>query len=62
MSEHYIINKFVDFYKYCSTCKHYEKRMDEDPCDECLENPVNLHSQKPVKYEAVKNVKKSAEK
>ena len=43
--------RIVMFSKYCSKCKHYEKSEQEDPCFECLENPVNLGSHKPVKFE-----------
>ena len=43
--------KFVEFELYCRNCKYYEKREDEDPCFECLENPVNVYSHKPVKWE-----------
>ena len=43
--------KFVKFELYCRYCKHYEKREDEDPCFDCLENPVNVDSRKPVKWE-----------
>lgn len=42
---------FVDFKKYCETCKHKSTEETEDPCNECLENPMNLYSQKPVKWE-----------
>ena len=42
----------VDFETYCKTCK-YEKRPEEQiPCCDCLEEPLNLFSQKPVKWEA----------
>lgn len=41
----------VDFSKYCKTCKHKDTLETEDPCNECLENPKNLYSHKPVKYE-----------
>ena len=43
--------KEVYFDEYCGSCKHKSKNEDETPCDECLENPVNLNSHKPVKYE-----------
>lgn len=48
----YMNNEFkeVRFDKYCKTCE-YEKTKDvDDPCNECLENPANLHSQKPVNF------------
>lgn len=43
--------KIVHFDKYCKTCKHKEKKETEEPCAECLENPTNLHSHQPVKYQ-----------
>ena len=42
--------QFVAFYKYCEKCK-YEKLKDyEDPCEECTTSPVNLYTDKPVKF------------
>ena len=44
--------KFVEFEKYCKRCKHYNE--DEgDPkskCYDCLNNPVNVDSHKPVNF------------
>lgn len=46
-------NKEVFFQKYCPTCKHEaESEFDvESPCYECLDNPVNQDSHKPVNWE-----------
>lgn len=53
------IDKFANFKKYCPICKHYEKEGFEDPCNDCLDYPVNQHTTKPVKYEAdEKRIKK----
>ena len=46
---------FVDFKKYCKTCKYRGVKETDEPCNECLENPMNLFSQKPVKWEERKN-------
>lgn len=43
--------KEVYFGEYCKNCKYWEKLETDDPCDECLENPVNLYSHKPVCWE-----------
>ena len=43
--------KEVYFDQYCKTCKHEGLKDNEEPCNECLDNPANLHSHKPVKYE-----------
>ena len=42
--------KEVYFNEYCSECKYEEDKEDEDPCHECLNNPVNVNSHKPVKF------------
>lgn len=43
--------KEVYFDKYCKTCEHSKLGESEKPCDECLGEPVNLYSHKPVKWE-----------
>lgn len=48
------VYKEVYFDQFCKTCKHGGKPESEPPCDDCLENPVNLYSHKPVKYEEVR--------
>lgn len=44
------IYKEVYFDKYCDKCEFKKCKEDETPCDECLENPVNIYSHKPVKF------------
>lgn len=43
--------KEVYFDKYCKTCEHSKVKEDEDPCYDCLAEPTNLNSHKPVKWE-----------
>lgn len=43
-------DKIVDFHKYCETCEHFDKAETEDPCFECLDEPVNEYSHRPVHY------------
>lgn len=43
--------KFVDFKKYCETCKHKNVKENLDPCCECLDYGANVDSDKPVRYE-----------
>lgn len=43
--------KEVYFGEYCKTCMHCDKAETDDPCDDCLSEPVNVYSHKPVKYE-----------
>lgn len=43
--------KEVDFHKYCKKCKHQKKSESEDPCWDCLDQPVNEDSHKPIYFE-----------
>lgn len=45
------IYKEVYFDKYCEKCKYEKFAENESPCDECMDEPVNLYSHKPVKFE-----------
>ena len=42
--------KEVYFHEYCKTCKHREVKDADEPCNECLSEPINVHSHKPVKW------------
>lgn len=42
--------KEVYFEEYCKECMYKGLKDSEEPCDECLENPTNLYSHKPVYY------------
>lgn len=44
------IDKIVEFDKYCNKCKYKDADTNVDPCNECLSNPVNTYSRKPVKF------------
>ena len=44
--------KEVYFHEYCDTCEHWDLDDVKDPCNECLGEPANLHSHKPVCYVA----------
>lgn len=43
--------KEVYFDPYCSKCKYLKKTEQEEPCDECLNNPVNEYTHRPVEFE-----------
>ena len=43
--------KEVRFDLYCSKCKHWKKSEGEDPCADCLNEPKNTDSHKPVYFE-----------
>lgn len=42
--------KEVYFDQYCKKCKYKDVKENEEPCDECISEPTNLNSHKPVKY------------
>ena len=49
-TQHY---KEVHFDEHCKTCKHEKDEVTEDSvCDNCLDNPINVNSHKPVRWEA----------
>ena len=41
----------VDFHKYCQKCKYWDINDIMDPCNECLGEPCNKNSEKPIYYE-----------
>lgn len=43
-------HKEVDFEKYCKTCKYSELDGFQSPCNECLENGMNIQTSKPVEW------------
>lgn len=45
------VYKEVYFHEYCKTCRYKKVEDTEAPCDECLSEPLNWNSHKPVKYE-----------
>ena len=41
----------VYFDQYCKTCKHKDLEDFKDPCNRCLDNPMNANSHKPIMWE-----------
>lgn len=44
-------DKLVYFHEYCDKCRHTKLAETDDPCYECLANPCNTDSHKPVYFE-----------
>lgn len=42
----------VDFEKWCPNCKYEKLKETVMPCFACLDEPVNMNSTKPVRFEA----------
>lgn len=47
----------VDFNTYCPKCKDWKTEENEEPCNDCLEHPTNLYTDKPTRFEEKKNSK-----
>lgn len=47
--------KEVYFDQYCKSCKHHSLKESKDPCNDCLAEPSNTNSHKPMNYESKKN-------
>lgn len=54
--------KEVYFYEYCEKCKYKNVDDVKDPCNECLDEPANLYSHKPVKFEPFVSIEIKKEK
>lgn len=42
--------KEVYYHCYCCKCKYKNVPEDQDPCNQCLTEFVNLHSHKPINF------------
>lgn len=43
--------KEVYFDQYCKSCKYHGLEESKDPCNDCLAEPSNTNSHKPMNYE-----------
>lgn len=43
--------RIVNFIDYCVNCKYCTTPEFEEPCNTCMENGANKHTDKPVKFE-----------
>lgn len=50
----------VRFDVYCQDCKYFERREDQDPCWDCLNQGWNWDSHKPVYYKETLEVQRDA--
>ncbi len=41
----------VRYDKWCDRCKHRDIPENDDPCEQCLDNPINENSEKPIYFE-----------
>lgn len=46
--------KEVYFHEYCKKCRYEKTEQHEEPCNECLLEPLNWNTHRPVKYEEKK--------
>lgn len=47
--------KEVYFDQYCKSCKRNGLKESKDPCNDCLAEPSNTNSHKPMNYESKNN-------
>lgn len=40
----------VDFKTFCDICKYKDLKEEDEPCCDCLENPANEDSRRPVYF------------
>lgn len=43
--------KIVDYELYCPKCKYIQEPESCDECNDCLNNPYNINSKKPIRFE-----------
>lgn len=43
--------KIVEF-TWCDECKYKNQAENQDPCYDCLQEPVNIDSRRPVYFES----------
>jgi regulator of replication initiation timing len=48
--------KEVYFDQYCKSCKHRGLKESKDPCNDCLAEPSNTNSHKPMNKEKIMNI------
>lgn len=50
--------KEVYFGEYCKKCEYRDRNDTDEPCNECLGEPLNWNTHRPVKYEEKKGTKR----
>lgn len=50
------MEKIINFDEYCTSCKYWTIPESEEPCYECLDNPINEDSRKPINYESSEEI------
>ena len=51
------MQKIVEF-EWCQSCEHCNLQDYEDPCNDCLDEPMNEDSRRPVFYKEKEDKKK----
>ena len=49
----------VDFHEWCPKCEHFKLKEWEDPCHDCLNEPINEDSRRPVMFKDAGKEKKA---
>ena len=58
-----LYEKMVEYEKWCPKCIHFKELDWKDACNDCLNNPFNDFSHKPINFKEkeTKNERESAE-
>lgn len=48
------VEREVRFDIYCPKCKYKKTPEVMDPCNECLDYPMNINTEKPIHYQEAK--------
>lgn len=48
----------VNFHEWCPKCEYFKLEEYEDPCHECLNEPVNDDSRKPMQFKEASSTSK----
>ncbi len=54
-----LYEKEVYFGEWCPKCVNHDKPETEDPCWDCLDNPMNIESHKPLYFKEGTHVTKT---
>lgn len=56
-----MVQKIVEFEKWCPKCIHFDKPENEEPCWECLTNATNEDSHRPINFKKANKKEKKDE-
>ena len=46
-----LVTHIVRFDEWCDKCAHWKTKDEDEPCNECLCEPLNTNSKQPIRFE-----------